>query len=152
MSSIWNVFIKFRWHDEKLTDRYSIAKLERKFLNEWFSILKDRWFLNPDTVHQKWTNFFYAINDKQISISRSCYRCNKITKTRIQISRQNWNVFVSDINRQIIIQLTYQILTNDDQMLILCLSYFITTVCTRCGRVMADNTAYAKFRKTLLIW
>ena len=27
-------------------------------MNEWFSILKDRWLLNPDAVHQKWTNNF----------------------------------------------------------------------------------------------
>ena len=26
----------------------------------------------------------------------------------------------------------------------------IPTVCNRCGRVIADNIAYAKFRKTLL--
>ena len=69
------------------------------------------------------------------------YSCNKITKIWIQISRQNlfsfflnWpqqfldkhqriNKFASNLQRQ-----TIQILTNDVQMLILCLSYFTTTV------------------------
>ena len=76
-------------------------------------------------------------------------------KTWIQISSQNWNSFSSNICHHRMIQITpiisrsktkwykhqknqkltlnsqlqtYQILTNDDQMLILCLSYFITTV------------------------
>ena len=34
------------------------------------------------------------------------YSCNKITKTWIQISRQNWNCFFSNIHRQMMILLT----------------------------------------------
>ena len=83
------------------------------------------------------------------------YSCNKITQTWIQISCQNWNGFFSNISHQIMIQqapivskakrkwykpkkvkqlalnsqlLTVQTLTNDVQVIILCLSYFITTV------------------------
>ena len=83
------------------------------------------------------------------------YSCNKITTTQIQISRQNWNGFFSNISHQMMIQLTpivsrakskwykpkkvkklalnsqlltVQILTNGVQVLILCPSYFITTV------------------------
>ena len=82
----------------------------------------------------------------------SRYSCNKITKTWIQISRQNQNVFFLNIIHQRMIWQTpivsisktkwykqqknkkltlnsllqtYQILT----MIIFCLSYFITTVC-----------------------
>ena len=76
----------------------------------------------------------------------SKYSCNKITKTWIQISRQNWNGFFSNTsivsrsktewkkhpkNKKLASnsQLqSYQILTNYDQMLILCFSYFISTV------------------------
>ena len=80
------------------------------------------------------------------------YSCNKIIITQIQISCQNWNGFFSNISHQMMIQLipivsrakskwykpkrvkklalnlqllTIQILTNDVQMLILCLSYSI---------------------------
>ena len=83
------------------------------------------------------------------------YSCNKITNTRIQISCQNWNDFFSNISHQMMIWLTpkflnkktsgingkkrmkfalnsqlqpYQILTNDVQMLIWRLSYFVTAV------------------------
>ena len=34
------------------------------------------------------------------------YSCNKITKTWIQISRQNWNYFFSNISHQKVIKLT----------------------------------------------
>ena len=84
------------------------------------------------------------------------YSCNKITNTWIQISRQIWNGLFSSISHQRMIKLTpicsfyiknqavwtltkirnwlwihncrctNQILTNDDQMVIWCISYFIT--------------------------
>ena len=78
---------------------------------------------------------------------------NKITTAQIQIFRQNWNDFFSNISHQLQLTpivsraknkwykpkkvkklalnlqlLTVQILTNDVHVLILCLSYFITTV------------------------
>ena len=83
------------------------------------------------------------------------YSCNKIITTQNQIFRQNWNALFSNISNHFIIQLTpivsrakskwhkskkvkklasnsqlrtVQILTNDVQVLILCLSYFISTV------------------------
>ena len=79
--------------------------------------------------------------------------CNKIAKTWTQNSHWNWIGFSSNISHQSMIKLTgivsrtkikrYKLQkskrltlnswlrtykTNDDQMLILCLSYFITTV------------------------
>ena len=83
------------------------------------------------------------------------YNCNKITTIQIQISRQNWNGFFSNISHQMMISqtsivsweksewyklkkvknwalnlqlLTIEISTNNAQVLILCLSHFITTV------------------------
>ena len=79
------------------------------------------------------------------------YSCYKITKTRIQISRKNWTCFFSNTIHQMMILLTaidswpktkghkhqenkklpwnsrldLSNLTNNDQMLILCLSYSI---------------------------
>jgi hypothetical protein len=95
------------------------------------------------------------------------YSCNKITTTQIQISRQNWNGFYSNLshltdsnivsrakskwykpkksrnwqwNSQL---LTVQILTNDVQVLILCLSYFITTVnILRAGHALRQITMF----------
>ena len=88
-------------------------------------------------------------------INQWLYSYNKITTTQIQISRQNWNGFFSNISNQMTIWLTpivsrakhkwfkskkvkklalssqllsVQILTKYVQVLILCLSYFITTV------------------------
>ena len=52
-------------------------------------------------------------------IGEYSYSCDEITTTWIQISRQNWNDFFSNINQQIMIyQMTYQILTYDDEVCI----------------------------------
>ena len=101
------------------------------------------------TTFETWNKVLYSCKSLW---SVYGYSSNKITKTRIQISRQNWNGLFSNISHQMMIWLSpivskskskgykpqkialnsqlqpYQILTNDDQMLILCLSYFITTV------------------------
>ena len=51
-----------------------------------------------------------------------------------------------------IVKVTFQnLIVNLENKSIQVLSMRIT-VNNRCGRVMADNIAYAKFRKTLLIW
>ena len=84
-----------------------------------------------------------------------CYSCNKITTIQIEIPPQNWNGFFSNICHQMMIWstpivstaknkwyklkkvkklalnlqlLNVQILKKDVRVLILCLSYFITTV------------------------
>ena len=104
---------------------------------------------------------------KQRNLVLGFYSCNKIAMTQIQFSRQNWNDLSSNVSHQIMIWLSpivskskskgykwqkmkkfalnsqlqpYQILTNDDQMLILCLSYFITTVW--CLLILSTNPFY----------
>ena len=93
-----------------------------------------------------------------ISFKISSCSYNKITIIQIQISRQNWNGFFKNISHQMMLYLTtivsrakkkwfkakkvkklalnsqllaVQILTNDVQVLILCLSYFITIYCKK---------------------
>ena len=100
------------------------------------------------------TNPWLSVTCKETN-KKTLYSCNKITTTQIQISRQNWNGFFSNNSHQMMIQLTpivsrakskwykpkkvkklalnsqlltVQILTNGVQVLILCPSYFITTV------------------------
>ena len=47
---------------------------------------------------------FVISNQKMIFIwMTNCYSCNKITKTWIQISRQNWNGYFSNASHQIMI-------------------------------------------------
>ena len=33
MASIWNVFIKFRWHDEKLTNSQQLKQMQNTYIN-----------------------------------------------------------------------------------------------------------------------
>ena len=81
-------------------------------------------------------NIFYA--QKAIKLLNDIYSCNKITKTFIKISlKLKWlfsNISHRQKNKKLTLNSwlqTYQILTNDDEMFILCLSYLITTVLER---------------------
>ena len=76
----------------------------------------------------------------------SMYSCNKITKTWIQISHQNQNVFFLNIIHQRMIWQNPIVSRSKTKwynqifaMIIFCLSYFITTVC--CHNHQAFNLA-----------
>ena len=98
-------------------------------------------------TYAKNRNFCVKINEKE----QICYSCNKITKTWIQISRLYWfwfflkykpsdddsadsNIFlVLKVTKSHEISIKFRItdcsnLSDNVQMLIFCLSYFITTV------------------------
>ena len=97
-------------------------------------------------------NIFYT--QKEFELINDIYSCNKITKTFIKISlKLKWlfsNISHRQKNKKLTLNSwlqTYQILTNDDEMFILCLSYLITTVLERFLQKLLFLEGYLKVRK-----